>query len=125
MEQGVDAVTAIGLDGVAVPALGELLDDGAVVLESGAGLCNGDGRVETVAGGFDYADGFWVGQGFVADVVGLVDVAVEAVVVEGHVDVDNVAVDKGTLIGDTVADGLVDASADGLGEVVVVEWGGV
>ena len=44
----------------------------------------------------------------------------EATVVQGNVEVDNVAVFEDVLIGDSVADDLVDASADGLWKVAVV-----
>lgn len=125
VEEGVDAVATVRLDGAAVSALGQLLDDGAVVLEGSAGLGNGNGRVQAVAGGLDNADGVGVCQGFLADIVRLVNVAVEASVVEGDVDVDNVAVLQDALIGNTVADALVHAGAHRLGEVAVVEWRGV
>ena len=36
----------------------------------------------------------------------------DAVVVEGYVEVDDVAVDEGSLVGDAVADDLVDGCAD-------------
>jgi hypothetical protein len=60
-----------------------------------------------------------------ADVVGLVQVAVEAAVVEGYVDVEDVAVLEGALVRDAVADDFVGGGADGFGEVAVVEGGGV
>ena len=44
----------------------------------------------------------------------------EAVVVEGYVDVEDVAVLQGSVVGDAVADDFVDGGADGFGEEVVV-----
>ena len=44
----------------------------------------------------------------------------EAFVVEGYVYVYDVAVFKGALVGDPVADDFVDGCADGFGEVAVV-----
>lgn len=125
MKQRVDAVTAIRLDSVAIPALGQFLDDASVFLECGTWLHNSDGSIETVAGSFDDTDSFRVGACLVADVVSFVDVSVEAVVVECDVYVDNVAVLENALIGDTVTDGFVDAGTDGFGEVVVIERGWV
>ena len=49
----------------------------------------------------------------------------EAVVVEGDVEVDDVAFEEDALVGDAVADYFVDGGADGFGEVDVVEGGGV
>ena len=124
VEALVDAVAAVGLDDAAVVALGDLLDRVAVVAEERAGLDKLDRLGEAVARGLDDAHGVRVLVGF-ADVVGLVQVAVEAAVVEGDVDVEDVAVLKGALVGDAVADYFVGRGADGLGEVAVVEWRGV
>ena len=44
----------------------------------------------------------------------------EAVVVEGDVEVDDVAFEEEALVGDAVADYFVDGGADGFGEVDVV-----
>jgi len=41
-------------------------------------------------------------------------------VVQSDIDVDDVAVLKDALVGDTVTYGLVDRGADGLGEVAVI-----
>ncbi len=64
--------------------------------------------IEAFAGGLDDADGFGVGESRRADVVGLVEVAVEAAVVEAYVEVDDVAVAEGPGVRDTVADYFVD-----------------
>ena len=44
----------------------------------------------------------------------------EAAVVERDVDVEDVAVDEGAVVGNAVADDFVGAGADGFGEVAVV-----
>lgn len=124
VEALVDAVATVGLDDAAVVALGDLLDRVAVVAEERAGLDELDRLGEAVAGGLDDAHGVRVLVGF-ADVVGLVQVAVEAAVVEGDVDVEDVAVLEGALVGDTVADDFVDGCADRFGEVAVVQRGRV
>lgn len=108
MEQGVDSVTTVSLDGAASSVLGVLCDDRTIFSEKRVRLCDFDGLVQTFASGLDNADRVRVGQGLVADVVGLVDVAVETAVVKGNIDVDNVSVLEDTLIGNTVTDGFVD-----------------
>lgn len=42
MEKGVNAVSTVRLDGVAVSALCELFNDRPVLLEGGSRLCNGN-----------------------------------------------------------------------------------
>lgn len=122
MEQLIDTVTAVGADNRAVPLFGELLDDVAGIAEEHAGLDEFDGGVEAVAGSFDNADG---GGGGRTDVVSFVEIAVEAAVVDGDVNVDNVAILEGSAVRDSVANDFVHACADGFRKVVVVERGGV
>lgn len=45
--------------------------------------------------------------------------------VKSDIDVEDIAVFEYILIGNAVADGLVNAGTYRLGEVAVVEWGGV
>lgn len=66
-----------------------------------------------------------MGRGGRADVVGFIEVAVVAGVVEGHVEVEDVAVEEDARVGDAVADYFVGGGADGFGEGVVVEGRGV
>jgi hypothetical protein len=61
----------------------------------------------------------------VADEEGGVGVAVDAVEVDGHVEVHDVAVTHHPVVGDAVADDLVDRGAQRLREAVVVERAGV
>ena len=107
VEALVDAVAAVGLDDTAVVALGDLLDGVAVVAEERAGLDELDRFGETVTCGLDNAHGVGVLVGF-ADVVGLVQVAVEAAVVECDVDIEDVAVLERALVGNAVTDDFVD-----------------
>ena len=125
VEDAVDAVADIGADDAAPPFLGVLLNHVAELADQRARLDVLDGLLEALAGRLGDADGVGVGLGPVADVVRLVEVAVVALVVEGHVQVDNVAIQQDALVGDAVADDLVDGRADRLGEVVVVEGRGV
>lgn len=121
MELRVYAVTDVCLYGTAAFGLCVRFNYVAVVAEQSAWFGERDGVVETLAGGFDHADGVRI-CGCGTDVVGLIDVAVEAAVVEGDVQIYNVAVFEHTLVRDAVADDFVDGRADRLGKVVVVEW---
>lgn len=125
VEQRVDAVAAVRADDAAVPLLCNLFDNVAKLADERARLDGGDGGVEAVAGSFHNADRVRVGLGAVADVVRLVEVAVVALEEEGDVDVEDVAVEEHALVGDAVADDLVEGCAYGLGEVVVVQGRGV
>jgi hypothetical protein len=111
VEELVNAVAAVSFHDAAVVALRELLDRVAVVAEQRAGFHQFDGFFQAVACGFDDAHAVGV-LGGAADVVGFVQVAVEAAVVEGYVDVEDVAVLQGALVGDAVADDFVDGCAD-------------
>jgi hypothetical protein len=121
VEELVDAVAAVSFHDAAVAFLSDLFDRVAVVAEEGAGFDEFDRLFQAVAGGLDDAHAVRVLVGF-ADVVGFVQIAVEAAVVEGDVDVEDVAVLEGALVGDAVADDFVGGGADGFGEVAVVEW---
>ena len=120
VEQTINPVPAVRPDHRAVVRLGVFLDHVPVFFEQRAGFHVRDGVVETLAGRLDEADGVRVRKGLGADVVGLVQVAVVAAVVDGHVDIEDVAVDQGALIGDSVADYFVHGRADGFGEADVV-----
>jgi hypothetical protein len=50
---------------------------------------------------------------------------VEAVVIEGDVDVEDVAILEDSLVRNTVADDLIDRCTYGLGEVAVIERRGI
>lgn len=109
----------------AVPGLGVFLDDVARVAEGHAGFDDVDGGDETLPRGFDDADIFRGGGGGGADVVCFVEIAVEAAVVEGYVEVQDIAVEEETRVGDAVADDFVGGGADGFGKEVVIKRGGV
>lgn len=120
VEEGVDTMAAIGRDDGAVVGFGVLFDGVADVAEGEARLDRFDGEAGAFARGFDEVDVCGV-EGGGADVVGFVEVAVVAVVVEGDVEVDDVAVEEDAGVRDTVADDFVDGGAEGFGEVLVVE----
>src|SRR5690606_35796472 len=81
----------------------------------------GDGRdaaVEGLAGALDEVTCLGCD---VSHEEGRVEVTVHAVVVGGDVDVDDVAVDEGGVVGDAVADHFVDGGAARFGEATVSE----
>jgi hypothetical protein len=125
VEYAVDTVAAISLDDGAAAGFGVFFDDVAEVAKGGARFDGGDGEGEAFPRGFDEFDEFLIGEGFVADVVGFVQVTVVAFVVEGYVKIEDVAVEEDAAVGNAVADYFVGGGADGLREVVVVEGGGV
>lgn len=108
VEQLVDTVTAVALDHTAVPGLGVLLDHIARVAEQHARLHQLNRLVQALTRRLNHAHRIGVGLGLVTDIVGLVDVSVETVVIQSNVNVDNVAVLEGSLVGNTMADNLVD-----------------
>ena len=99
-------------------ALGMLLDGPADLVEGSARAHDRDGALEALAGDLDEAAALVVD---VADQEGGVGVAVDAVEVDRDVEVADVAVDQRAVVGDAVADHLVDRGAQRLREAVVVE----
>lgn len=107
VEQGVYAVAAVRSDDAAVLGLGVLLDDVAKLPDQGSWLDRLDGLVEALAGRLDDAHVVGIRLRLVADIVRLVQVGMVALVEEGDVDIEDVAVNQGALIGDAVADYFV------------------
>lgn len=93
VEQLVDAVSAVGLDDAAATALCVLLDCVAEIAEQNSGLNRLDGHVQALARRFGNTDRVCVQRCLFANVVGFVQVAVEAAVVECDIDVEDVAID--------------------------------
>ena len=122
MEESVDAVADICRDDGASVLFSVRFDGIADLTEGETRLYGVDGEAEALAGGFYEVDVAGV-QGRGPDVVGFVEVAVVAAVVEGDVEVDDVAVEEDAGVRDAVTDYFVDGGADGFGEVVVVEGG--
>lgn len=120
VEELVNAVAAVGLDDAAVGCFGNLLDGVAVVAEERTGLDELDRFFKTVASGLDDTNAVRV-LGCLANVVCLVQVAVETAVVECDVNVEDIAVLKRALVGNAVADNFVDRCANRLREMAVVQ----
>lgn len=121
VEDGVDSVAAVRPYHTASPRLGVFLDDIAKLPEKCAGFCNLYCLVETLPRSLDHADRVWVGLGLVSNVVGLVQVSVIALVIQRHVDIQDVSILEDALIGNAMADHFVGRCADRLWEVVVVQ----
>ena len=68
-----------------------------------------------------------VATGFrhISNEVGLIQIAVEAIIVGSHVKIDYVSILEGPLIGNTMANDLIDGSTATAWEVVVIPGGGV
>ena len=120
MKQTIHPMAAVRFDDAATSTLGVFFNHGPRVAESHARFDELDGFVEAFAGGFDDADGGRIRAGKWAYVVCFVEVAVEAVVVEGDIEVDDVAFEEDALVGDAVTDYFIDGGADGFGEIDVV-----
>ena len=124
MEGAADAVAAKFLhDGIAC-VFGNLLAGIAYVAQCRAGFDGFDARHHGIVGGVYQALG---DGGDFADGKHAARVAVEAVFFDGEVDIDDVAFFEGFVVGDAVADDVVDgcAAGFGVGRVAVVQRGGI
>lgn len=119
VEERVDAVSAVALHDAVPVLLHMLLDHVADLAVTLAGLDDVDGLAERLV---RHLHQLLVLVLYVADEERLVEIAVKAAVVNGHVQVANVAVLQRTGVGDAVADDFVHRRAARLGEFVVVEW---
>lgn len=107
VEQLVDAMSTVCPNDTAVLALRMLLDNVAIVAKQSARLDHFDGLSQAFSGGLCDAHSIGVGQCLVTNVVCLVEIAVEAAVEEGYVNVEDVAVFEDSLVRDAVADDFV------------------
>lgn len=125
VEDPVDAVADVCPNDAAPLGLCVLLYGIAKVPEERPRLDHLNGLLQALACRLGDAYRIRVRLGLVADVVGLVQVAMVTVMIEGYVQVYDVSVHERSFVGDTVADDFVDRGADGLGEEVVVQGRGV
>jgi hypothetical protein len=98
-----------------------LLDDIAVLAEECAWLDDFDGLVQALSRRLRNTYRIRVRQRLVTNVKRLVEIGVEAVMVDRYVDVEDIAVFEYALVWNAVADDLVERCAYGLGEVTIVE----
>lgn len=127
VEDRVNAVTDVSPDDTGVLGLGVLLNRVAKVTVQRPWLDELDRLIKTLSSRLNDAHGVRVSLRPVAHVVRLIQVTVVALMVERDIQVDNVAVHEDALVGNTVADDLVDRGADRLREMVVVQgrWVGL
>ena len=118
----VDSVAAVCAHNAELVGLGVLFNHIAKAAEKNTGLDGGDRLVKGLTGSLNQAHHIRVGLGLITNVVCLIEIRVQAIAVDGNVEVDDITVLKRALVRDTVANDLVNAGADTLGEVVVVEW---
>lgn len=108
VEQLADSVAAVGSDDTAVSLLGVLLDNVSKLSDESTGLHSLNRLFQALSCRLDDTDGVGVRLSSVANVVCLVQIGMVAFVVEGNIDVENIAVEENTLIRNTVADDFVD-----------------
>lgn len=125
MEKSVDTMTAVSLDRAATLRFGVLLDDVTVVAVCSSWFGDLNSLIETLSSGLYYTDGIRVGECLIPDIIGLINIAMKAFVIERYINVDDVAVFQNVLIWNTVTDDLVDRCANRFGEIAVVEWRGI
>ena len=124
VEGAADAVAAKFLHNRIACVFGNLLAGIAYVAQCRAGFDGFDARHHGIVGGVYQALG---DGGDFADGKHAAGVAVEAVFFDGEVDIDDVAFFEGFVVGDAVADDVVDgcAAGFGIGRVAVVQRGGI
>ena len=101
--------------------LGVALDGVADVAQVRAGLHRGDAAHQAFIGDLDQALGL---PAHLAHIVHAARVAMPAIDDQRHVDVDDVAVAQRLVVGNAVADDMVDRGADRLGIAAIVEGAG-
>jgi hypothetical protein len=121
VEQLVDTMSAVRLDNAAFFCLCVLLDDVSRIAEEHARLDQLDSLIQALSRSLYYTDRIGVRECLLADVVCLVEVAVEPAVVEGYVDVEDITVFEDALVGNAVADDFVGRGAYRFREVAVVQ----
>ena len=122
MEETAEAVAAeIAHDGAAL-AFGILLDGETDVAGVGAGLRHRDPAQQRFVGDVDQPFGATRNG---ADTVHAAGIAVPAVEDERDVDIDDVAFTERLVVGDAVADDVIDRGADRLAIAAIVERGWV
>ena len=103
VECAVDAMTAVRFDDRAAPRLGMLFDDVAEVFERHAGLHDRDCLIEALSRSLDELDEFLIRQCFVANVVGLVQIAMVAFVVQSDIEIEDISIQKNSLVRNAMA----------------------
>ena len=118
MERFADAVSGVVAHHAVVEALRVGLDDATDDVDLAARADGLDAAHHGVLRALDEQVGFFVDG---ADLEHRAGVAVDAVLVGGDVDIDDVTVFERTVVRDAVANDLVNGSANGLGEAHVAQ----
>lgn len=113
MEAVGDAVAGVVLDDGTALRFCKRLDDATDLAVRDAWSANIDRCIQTFSSDTDELHRLGIFLRLLADGEGCVEVAVVALVKEGDIDVENVAVFQRSLIGDAVADDLVDGAVFG------------
>jgi len=92
VKQLVNAMAAVCFDYTAVSIFGVLLDDRSRFTEKHTWFDKGNGLVEALTSGLDNTHRGWIGKCFGADIVGFVQIAMEAAMVERHIEIDDVPI---------------------------------
>lgn len=121
VEHLADAMAAVFADHREAVLFRVLLDDFADIAQVRARTHHGNALVHAFLGDLAEAVGPFRG---LADQEHLAGVAVVAVLDDGDVDVEDVAFLQRLLVGDAMADHMVDRGADRLGKALVVQRGG-
>jgi len=121
MEEPVDAVAAICSYCAASLGFCIFLDNVAEFSQQNTRLDGLDSKIEALSRRLHHPDGIRIRLCLVSNVVCFVEVPVEALVVKGNVDVEDIAIHEHTLIGNAVADDFVGRRTYRLWEVVVIE----
>ncbi len=115
-----DAMAAVLADHREIQGFDVFLDGVADVAQARPGLDRADAAPHGLEAHLGQALGRHRG---LAHVVHAAGVAVEAVLDDGDIDIDDVAGFELAVVGDAVADHVVDRGADGLGKAPVIEVG--
>lgn len=125
VEQLIDSMSTVRCYHTAILGLCKLFNHITGISEEHARFHNLDCLVETLPRRLHHSDGVEIRFRFVSDVVGLVQISVKSPMIEGDVDIENIAVLKLPLVRNAMANDLVDRRAHGLWESNVVQRGRV
>lgn len=107
MELGIDSVAAPGSDYIAASGPGMLLNNLAKLAYRSPRLYQFDSLVQALPCGFNHPNRVWAGFGSIANIVSLVEVGMVATVIERDVEVEDIAIEKDSLVRYPVTNDLV------------------
>jgi len=122
MENLTDSMSSVASNDGVAERFGVIGDNVTKLTVHGVGLAIRNSLHQGVVSGFDELTGRF---GNLADTVSLVQIAMVPIDIGCHIKVHNVAFLQGSRVGNSVANDLIDGSAAGSGECVVVQRRGV